>query len=220
MTFSSNYGKQRGSSVWLSCTWKGANQSSKPVKHFSASKKQNNRVGLQFVSSPAISQNLLICNHWRPSCSRFFCQFSTSSSGQMVLMFTQCVDKRPFLCLWHSPAHPVTSSLWYLVVISYYCLHGTRLSRASDVDPSPPMWLSVSCTLPRRRLRETPPCMSPPQPGPHRCLLCHDPLHHFLSVVLPTALLPLAVYKTPLTVTAARSTAEGTFAAPPLPAPP
>lgn len=141
----------------------------------------NNLVGLQFVYSPAISQNLLMCNHWRPSCSRFFCRFST------CLMFTQCVDKRLFLCLWHSPAHPVTSSLWYPAVI-FMLLFARHTVEACPCRP----W--CDCRFCASPWNTCPACRLLSQA--HISLLCHDPLHHFLSVVLPTALLPLAVYKT------------------------
>lgn len=50
------------------------------------------------------------------------------------------------------------------------------------------------------------PCMLRPCQTHISISLCHDLFHHFLSVVLPAALLPFTVYKTSLTVTAASST--------------
>lgn len=137
-------------------------------------------------------------------------------------MWFQYIDKCPYLCL-----STLTSSLWLHLCNICYCIGGraccvvfacyrVQTGVHYEVHPHPKVMLKISFVrvLPRHII-----CTCALHvtflPDPHQ-YLCHDLFLHFLSVVLPTALLPFTVYKTSLTVTAASSTTNWTLLSPSL----
>lgn len=141
-------------------------------------------------------------------------------------MWFEYIDKRPYLCLL-----TLTSSLWLHLCNICYCIRGraccvvfacyrVQTGVHYEVHPHPKVVMMVSfvylCASKTYYLYlyMCPACYVSSRPT--SVSLCHDPFLHFLSVVLPTALLPFTVYKTSLTVTAASSTTNWTLLSPSL----